>query len=214
MCFMYWKAHSNLKYELGFTKYFVTGTTFISPQWNDWCCCLSYQNSLVFFLHILTIFGGNENVVIEIAILFNLVWLHLSGICMSKAMLSSAQLTTFWPQTSPDQDDFSTTQPHWHMPDLVCVPCYKRKSFLCLLPSLSKNSSASSPAGFCFIYTCHKMHVGSQSHLRATRDQQFTLKNSISTHHLIQFRNWFHKATLVLVWFYYKGQHPKVTVSS
>lgn len=48
------------------------------------------------------------------------------------------------------------TQPHWHMPDSVCVPCYKRKSFRRLQSSFSMESFASLRAAFCFICTCHR----------------------------------------------------------
>lgn len=57
----------------------------------------------MFFQHILSIFGGNENVVIEIAILLSLVWLHLPGIWVSKnpSILSPTDNfldpNTFWP---------------------------------------------------------------------------------------------------------------------
>lgn len=77
----------------------LAGTTFISPQWMISVVACLIKNTSVFLQHILSIFGGNENVVIEIAILLSLVWLHLSGICVSKTLLSSVPLTTFWPQT-------------------------------------------------------------------------------------------------------------------
>lgn len=66
---------------------------------------------------------------------------------------------------------------HWHMPDSVCVPCYKRKSFRCLLSSLSMQQFASLAAAFCFICTCHRFVVVHRAASDPPVGQQFTSRN-------------------------------------
>lgn len=61
-------------------------------------CFLALSNTSLFLSHILSIFGGNESVAIEIAAVSMLTWLHPPGICISKTRYPLCHWQLFGPK--------------------------------------------------------------------------------------------------------------------
>ena len=117
----------------------MRGWYYVYQPHSEWLLAASLIKIPQCFSHTFCLYLEEINVVIEIAILFIVVWLHLYGICASKISLPSVPLTTFWTWSLCYHDNFSTSQPQTqtYARFRLCTLCHRRKFFLCLLTSLS-----------------------------------------------------------------------------
>lgn len=152
-------SRSQLKYDLTLTA----GTKFISA-----CGFLPYQNSSVSPTRFVYIWSKRKCCNWNTDIIEHSIWLHLPGIknpailCSTDNFLDPNSFLTMMTSPQPNLG-------HWHMPDSVCVPCYKRKSFQCLQSNLSMHLPVFLlPASFAPVTDLCRFTVLPQIHQRST----------------------------------------------
>lgn len=147
----------------------MAGTKFISPG--------GFIRVPQFLRHVLSIFGVNESVAIEIAILLSTVHDLIS--LVSKTLLSSVLLTTFWTQT-----------PFWQWWLLrnptsvtdICQILYAYHAIKGNLPSVCSETSKCICQSLRFLLHLHlsQVCVGAQCRLRCAKGQRLRYKTSKS----------------------------------